>query len=186
MKIWKWHGAGNGFTSLLPVRDEDVFSGLFTADGTPKTWPGRPQVKPGIEQNKKKQQPFADLSYLMGASVVMNEKAHGALKSFLQPFGQFLKLDLVDETGLAGGDQPLYFYNVTNVIPCIDFDRSQTDGKKVIKPAFKQDAIPRTAQVFKDPLRKKMDIYLNDAAHTELCRLIEGAGLKGSTFMAQD
>jgi hypothetical protein len=112
----------------------------------------------------------------------LNRKAYEALKSFLEPFGQFLELDMVDETGLGGGDQRLYFYNVTNVVQCIDFDRSETEGKKVIKPAFLPDSVPLSAQVFKDPLRKKMDIYLNEAAHAELSRLLIGAGLRGSTL----
>jgi hypothetical protein len=31
-----------------------------------------------------------------------------------------------------------------------------------------------------------MNIFLNDAAHAELTRRIESAGLQGSTFVAQD
>ena len=167
------------------MRDEDILTGVFSADGTPKAWTSRPQVMPGIERAKKKQHPLGDLSFVMGASVVLNEKAHAALKGFLEPFGQFLELDMVDESGIGGGDQRLYFYNVTNVIQCIDFDRSETEGKKVIKPAFVQGSIPVSAQVFKDPLRKKMDIYLNEAAYAELTSLIGKTGLRGSTFIAQ-
>jgi len=184
MQIWSWYGARDGFTALLPVRDEDIFGDVFAADGTPKIWASRPQVKPGIERLKKKQHPLGDLSSLMGASVVMNAKAHAALKDFLAPFGQFLELDMIDETSIGGGDQRLYFYNVTNLIPCIDFDRSETEGRKVIKPAFVTGSVPADPQVFKDPLRKKMDIYLNDAAHAELVRLIGAAGLQGSSFVA--
>ena len=183
MQVWNWNGAANGFTTLLPMRDEDILTGVFTADGTPKSWASRPRVMPGIERVKKKQHPLGDLSFVAGASVVLNEKAHATLKGFLEPFGQFLELDMVDETGIGGGDQRLYFYNVTNVIQCIDFDRSETEGKKVIKPAFAPASIPVSAQVFKDPLRKKMDIYLTAAAHTELMRLIDSGGLRGSTFM---
>lgn len=167
------------------MRDEDIFTGVFTADGTPKVWSTRPKVMPGIERVKKKQHPLGDLSFVIGASIVLNEKAHAALKGFLEPFGQFLELDMVDETGIGGGDQRLYFYNVTNVIQCIDFDRSETEGKKVIKPAFVPGAISADAQVFKDPLRKKMDIYVNEAAYAELTSLIGKAGLRGSTFIAQ-
>lgn len=182
MQIWNWNGAANGFTTLLPVRDEDILAGVFTADGTHKTWDIRPQVMPGIERVKKKQHPLGDLSFVMGASVVLNRKAYEVLKSFLEPFGQFLELDMVDETGLGGGDQRLYFYNVTNIVQCIDFNRSETEGKKVIKPAFMPGSVPANAQVFKDPLRKKMNIYLNEAAHAELSRLLIGAGLRGSTL----
>ena len=82
-----------------------------------------------MEKNRKKQLPLGDISFIMGASMVLNGKAHAALGAFLQPFGEFLELDLVDEASTDGGDQLLHFYNVTRLIPCIDFDRSETDGK---------------------------------------------------------
>ncbi len=164
------------------MRDEDLLAGTFTADGTPKSWASRPQVAPGIERDPRKQQPFADISFVMGASLVLDAKAHAALADFLGKFGQFLELDLVDATGLAGGDQRVFFYNVTNLIPCIDFEQSQTEGKKVIRPAFDVEAIPASAQIFKDPLRKKMDIYLNEAAHAQVLRRMTDAALTGSTL----
>jgi hypothetical protein len=184
MQVWKWNAASNGFTTLLPLRDEDLLAGVFTADGSPKAWRERPQVEPGIEKVKKDQRPLGDLSFVMGGSVVLNKKAHAALKDFLEPFGQFLELDLIDETGIGGGTQGLYFYNVTNIIECIDFDQSQTEGKKVIKPVFVPGSVPASVQVFKDPLRKKMDIYLNESAHAQLTALIDKTGLLGSTFAA--
>jgi hypothetical protein len=57
---------------------------------------------------------------------------------------------MIDETRIGGGDQRLYFYNVTNVIQCIDFDRSETEGKKVIKPVFVPGSVPIEDEVFKD------------------------------------
>ena len=182
MQVWRWNGANDAFTTLLPVRDDDLLGGVFSADGTPKVWSARPQVKPGIERIKKNQRPLGDLSFVMGASVVLNDKAHAALKDFLEPFGQFLELELVDDAGIGGGSQRLHFYNVTNVVPCIDFDRSETEGKKVVKPAFALACVPTQAQVFKDPLRKKMDIYVNEAAHAELTKLMAAAELRGSSF----
>ena len=183
MKIWSWYGAGEGFAAMLPVRKEDIFNGTFSADGSLKLWATRPQVKPGIERDKKKQKPVADLSPLMGASIVMNAKAHTALKEFLEQFGQFLELDLIDETGLAGGDQPLFFYNVTNVIAAVDFAKSKKDEGGIAVPKFARDAVPKSAQVFKDPLLLKSNIFLNDAAHTELRGIFEKAALKGSSFV---
>lgn len=185
MKIWSWSGASNGHAALLPVHEEDYFNDVFMADGRAKTWSRRPRVKPGIERNKKKQLPAGDLSVIVGASVILNVKAHAALKAFLGQFGQFLELDLVDETGLAGGDQPLFFYNVTSLISCIDLGRSQKDEAGIVVPAFTLDAVPTSAQIFKDPLRAKLDIFLNDAAHAELKALIDQAGLTGSTFRAE-
>ena len=182
MKIWRWNAANDNFATLLPADDADLLNGVFSADGRPKSWHIRPRVKPALEKNEKKQLPLGDISFIMGASVVLNERAHAVLGEFLLPFGEFLELDLIDGTGLAGGDQTLHFYNITRVIPCIDFERSETDGKKVLQPAFLSGAIPHEPTIFKDPLRAKMDIYLNSAAHDALSQLMAGAGLRGSTF----
>ena len=183
MKIWSWYGAGEGYAAMLPVRKEDIFNGTFSADGSPKRWATRPQVKPGIERDKKKQKPVADLSPLMGASIIMNAKAHATLKDFLEQFGQFLELELIDETGLAGGDQSLFFYNVTNVIAAVDFAKSKKDEGGIAVPKFARGAVPKSAQLFKDPLLLKCYIFVNEAAHTELKELFENAGLKGSSFV---
>ena len=182
MKIWRWNAANDSYATLLPVDDADLLSGVFTADGSPKRWHTRPRVKPALEKDIRKQLPMGDISFIMGASAVLNDRAHAVLGDFLQPFGEFLELDLIDETGLAGGDQTLHFYNVTRVIPCIDFEHSETDGKKVLRPAFLSGAIPHESTIFKDPLRAKMDIYLNSAAHDALSQLMAGAGLRGSTL----
>ena len=182
MQIWRWNGANDSYTTLLPVNDVDLLSGVFAADGTPKTWASRPQVKPALETNPSKQLPLGDLGFIMGASVVLNDKAHAALGDLLRPFGEFLALELVDATGLAGGPQTLHFYNVTRLIPCIDVTQSGMEGKKVIKPVFLPDAVPEEAAIFKDPLRKKVDIYLNAAAHDELLRRMTEANLSGSTL----
>lgn len=182
MQIWRWDGASNSYATLLPAHNADLLGGVFAADGTPKTWAVRPQVVPALERIAKKQLPLGDISFIMGGSVVLNGRAYAALGTFLQPFGEFLELELVDETGMGGGDQILYFYNVTRMIPCIDFAHSDTEGKKVLRPAFMPGVVPRESVIFKDPWRKKIDIYLNPAAHDELARLMTDAGLRGSTF----
>ena len=56
------------------------------------------------------------------------------------------------------------------------------DGRKVIKPVFHAGAVPNEAAIFKDPLRKKVDIYLNAAAHDALVQRMQEAGLRGSTL----
>jgi hypothetical protein len=164
------------------VNAADWLSGVFTADGTPKTWATRPQVKPAVEKDPTHQLSLGDLSFVMGASVVLNDRAYAALGELLRPFGESLDLEPVDPTGLAGGDQSLHFYNVTRLIPCIDVTRSEMDGNKVIKPVFLPDAVPDEAVIFKDPLRKKADIYLNAAAHDALAQRMAETGLHGSTL----
>jgi len=186
MQIWRWIGANDSYTTLLPMNDAELLNGVFTADGSSKTWSAQPRVKPAIEKSSKKQLPLGDISFIMGASIVLNERAHAALGNFLGAFGEFLALDLIDETGLTGGNQRLHFYNVTRLIPCIDFDRSETEGKKVLSPAFLSGVVPGEPTIFKDPWRKKIDIYLNTAARDALSLLIEDAGLRGSTFRRVD
>lgn len=115
-QIWSWYGAGDGYATMLPVRNEDIFNGTFTADGSPKTWTTRP------------------------------------------------------------------FYNVTNVIAAVDVEKSKKDEAGIAVPKFARDAVPKSAQVFKDPLLLKKNIFLNDAAHAELKALLEKAALKGSSF----
>jgi len=183
MHVWTWHGANDAYTTLHPLQDDDLLNGTFTTDGSPKAWAHRPKVKPALERSAKQQRPLGDISFLMGGSVVLNGKAYQALGDFLRPFGQFLDLDLVDESGLGGGHQVLHLFNVTKVVPCIDFGRSDTEGKKVLRPAFDPSAVPSGVQVFKDPLRKKMDIYLTAAAHAALTQLISGAALTGSSLV---
>lgn len=182
MQIWRWNGANDSCTTLLPVNDTDLLSGVFTADGSRKTWASPPQVRPATERDPKKQLPLGNISFLMGGSVVLDEKAHVALGDLLHPFGDFLELELVDETGLAQGPQKLYFYNVTRLISCIDVPRSEMEGQKVIQPAFLPGAVPDEATIFKDPLRKKVDVYLNAAAHDALVRRMTEAHLQGSTL----
>lgn len=182
MQIWKWHGANNSYTTLVPVSDTELLSGLFTADGTAKAWTTPPRVGAAIERNPKKQLPLGNISFLMGGSVVLDGKAHEALSDLLSPFGQFLELELVDTTGSAHASHKLYFYNPTCLISCIDVTQSEMEGSKVIRPVFLASAVPEDAAIFKDPLRRKVDIYLNTAAHAALAGRIAEAELEGSTL----
>ena len=43
-------------------------------------------------------------------------------------------------------------------------------------------AIPKAAQVFKEPLMSQSNIFLNDAARAEVESRIAKAGLRGSSF----
>jgi hypothetical protein len=59
-------------------------------------------------------------------------------------FGQLLELDV------AGSIE--YFYNVTNLVECIDPGRSENRSTGVIvKEAFRDGAEPSAPAVFKDP-----------------------------------
>lgn len=103
-------------------------------------------------------------------------KAYQALKDFLLPFGQLLALD-------CNGDIA-YFYNVTKLIPCIDYDRSEKKGKAVVKEVFCPDAVPEnTPLVFKDPRTVSGHIYLSQADKEKFAQLPASAGLSGVRFV---
>ncbi len=176
MTIWKFKaGYSNDFNAFTLPDNSDLKHATFIADGTSKNWPVPPKIQPGIEKKKKDQKPLGDINYIAPGSVVLNEKAYAVLKSFLSPFGQFLEMDALGETH--------YFYNVTNVIACIDFDSSETEDGKVMKEVFLPDATPKDAQVFKEPHKKRTEIYLSEAAKDILEKLIADAGLTGAQIM---
>lgn len=177
MQIWELHLDGlNHYAVLVPVDDEDEdLLALFTADGKKKQWTAMPKVEPFIEKRKKVAKPRADISYLSGGSIILNEKACQALKDFLLPFGQLLQLDCKGEIE--------YFYNVTNLIHCIDYGRSEKQDDIVIKEAFLPDAVPVAPMIFKDPLTARISIYINQAGKEKFEQLAATAGLFGARFV---
>ena len=66
MQFWRWNGANDRYTTLLPAHDADLHSGVFTADGSLKTGNACPQVKPPLEKHGRKQLPLGDLSFARG------------------------------------------------------------------------------------------------------------------------
>jgi hypothetical protein len=149
--------------------------GTFAPNGKPKDWAVPPRIKPFIEKRRKKAKPRADLSYLIAGSITLNEKAYQALKDFLLPFGQLLELNC------EGGIE--YYYNVTNLVPCIDYERSVKTGTSVIKAVFLPDAVPEAPLIFKDPYTAGTRIYLNQAGKEKFEKLCADAGLFGARFV---
>jgi hypothetical protein len=160
---------------LVFSSDDDLEAGMFEAQGEPLVWARRPKVEVFVEPGKKKPKPRVDISPLTPGALAINAKARAALGGFLTRFGQLLEMDC------AG--QPEYFYNVTNVIDCIDAERSKKrPSGDISKEAFFEDKVPVEAAVFKDPRMAGVRIYVNDAARTELERLIAEAGITGAEF----
>lgn len=184
MNIWKFNSAVNGYTAFLQMEGQSDDEDMFLTDGTLVSWPSRPRIHPHVEKNKKKQMPLADLSYISPGTILLNRKAWGALKDFLSPFGQLLEVECMNEGGLLGDrmSEIYYFYNVTNIIPCIDFEKSEKIGHKILKEAFFADRIPTDAQIFRDPVRLRTQIYLTEPAKEQFTKLIADAGLVGGKF----
>ncbi len=180
MQIWEMRYDGiNQYSVLVPSEDDSNLLPIYLTDGKEKHWDRRPSVEPFIEKRKKLQKPRADLSYLSVGSIVLNTKAYLALKDFLSPFGQLLELDCKGETE--------YFYNVTKLVPCIDYQRSEKKGKSVVKEVFLAEDVAEIAAnsplIFKDPYTARTRIYLNQAAKEKFEELALGAGLFGARFV---
>ena len=164
-------GGTNNFTMLVFLNDEDTLNGPFKVDGKLKQWDFQPSIQPFFDKRRKKQKPQADISDLTSGALVLNEKAYHTLRDFLLPFGQLLPVDCSGEIK--------YFFNVTNIISCIDIEKSGKVGQCVTDPVFLANAIPAGVQVFKDPLTVGTAIYLTPAAKVILEQLITTAGLTG-------
>jgi hypothetical protein len=174
MAVWELVAVSNDLTQFVATNGEDVNSQTFHTNGEPKTWLTRPQLTVFIEKRRKKPKPLGDVSFILPGSVILNQKAHAALHEFLGRFGQFL--------GTECDGEIFYFYNVTNIISCIDPANSQLLGPALFKADFHADAAPQDAQVFKDPLKLKTSIYVSEVAKAVLDRLIADGHLTGIRF----
>jgi hypothetical protein len=171
--VWELRcGAVNDFAMLANVDDMDGDAGMFEARGEPMDWMHRPAVEFIADPRKKKQKPRADVSAFVPGALVLNEKADKALGPFLSQFGQMLELHCAGET--------LRFYNATNIIDCVDAEKSERRRSgSIAMEAFFEDNVPEEPAVFKDPLMAPIRIYVNDAAKAEVERIVAESGLTG-------
>ena len=171
--IWELRCAGiNDFAPLVGLDEADYEAGLFSADGSVQDWSHRPAVEFVAAPRRKKQPPRANVIFMKHGVLVLDAKAKLALGSFLSKFGQLLELH-------HGGDT-LWFYNVTNMVDCLDKENSEwEEGGMIVKEAFFESKVPNEAAVFKDPVTGVIRIYVNDAGRSEIERLASDAGLTG-------
>ena len=177
MKVWELKsGAVNDYAPLVFASDRDVGSGMFDTSGAALTWSKKPKVEVFIEPGQKSPKPQADISALTPGALAMNERARAALEPFLARFGQFLELDC--------GGEPRWFYNVTNVVACIDEANStKRPSGSISKEAFFEDKVPAGEAVFKDSLTAAASLYVTDAGKVALEKLIVQAGITGAAFV---
>jgi hypothetical protein len=176
VKVWEFKNASaNDVATLVFASDKDLDSGMFDAEGAALSWLKSPRVEVFIEPRAKKAKPRVDISPLTPGALVLNDKAKAALGPFLSRFGQLLALQCADG--------PEYFYNVTNVVDCIDLANSKTRASgSIAKEAFFEDKVPDEPTVFKDPRTAATRVYVNEAAKNILEGLIAGAGITGAAF----
>ncbi len=109
---------------------------------------------------------------MLAGSVVLSQKAVDALGAFLLQFGQLL------EANVDGAVE--YFYNVTQVIDCIDVDQCERRSSgSILTEAFKTDTLPVGPAVFKAPQTALNRIYVNDDAKLVLETAIAAHQLTG-------
>lgn len=179
MGVWEITNNLINDVAMLVMTAEDrqnVTSGKkFDVNGKPLHWRRRPALELYVARGRKKPKPRADLSPFLPGILVLNAKARDVLGDFLSQFGQLLEIDV------AG--QIEYFYNVTNIVPCIDRDRSGKYPEGTIaKEVFNESAVPTGPAIFKDPLTAGTRIYVNDAAKAILEKRIAEFGITGMHF----
>jgi hypothetical protein len=177
VKVWSLRcGSINDYAPLVFSNERDVVKGLFDVSGAPLTWQKRPKVEVFIEPGKKKPKPRADISALTPGALALNERAKEILDAFLSQFGEFLEMD-------CNGER-CWFYNVTNLVSCIDQTRSEKKASGVIsKEIFLEERVPIDASVFKDPLTAAASLYVNEHGKSVIEKLIASAGLTGAAFV---
>ncbi len=173
MAIWELRCASvNDYAALASSDREDSLTGLFNADGKPQDWMHRPAVQFIDDPRTKKPKPRANVIAFVPGALVLDAKARLALGAFLSKFGQLLALHCGGET--------LFFFNVTNIVPCVDAERSEKRRSGAIAmEAFNESRVPSEPAIFKDPLMAPIRIYVNDAGRAEIERIAAHAGLTG-------
>ncbi len=173
MNVWELRsGWVDSFAPLIVADFDNARASLLISDGLPKEWQKPPSVEFLVEKRSKKQLPRADVPALVPGALALSAKAKDALGAFLSSFGQILELDCRDE--------PAYYFNVTNIVDCLDREAStkRPDGS-IIKEAFLADRVPSEPSVFKDPAKARSRIYVNRAGKDAIERIVAEAGLTG-------
>lgn len=163
-------------TLVIPEADQVIGSmKRFGGDGTPLQWPTPQRLEPFVEKRKARK-PLGDVSPFLPGALVLSASACDALRPFLSKFGQLLELDV------DGSAQ--YFFNATNLVDCIDRERSERRPGGVIgKEAFIEGAVPAEAAVFKDPATARSRLYANEAGKLTLEAAAAEAGIQGLLFV---
>lgn len=186
MTIWELRCANiNDYSLTVPLDRSDMRARLFDVKGEPMDWGKVPRIGFADSSRKKQKKPPADVSAMLYGALVLNARAYDALGSFLSQFGQLLELR--SETGLDPREfynepepSTYYFYNVTNIVPCVDVERSErNDLGHIRQEVFDISNVPTEAAVFKDPATARSRMYVNDAGKAVIDELVASAGLSG-------
>lgn len=173
MKIWELRcGNVDDFSMVVPA-GPDVPK--FDVEGLPLHWFSPPVIEYADSRSRgKKKRPVADVAAIGGGAFVLSPRANEVLGPFLSQFGQLLEVQRL------GGAEFRYFYNVTNLVNCVDPKASEMSTWGSLKrESFYDINVPRSPAVFKDPSTAAWRMYTNDAGRALLERLATEAGLTG-------
>jgi hypothetical protein len=175
MTIWELRCASvRDYAMVVSLNRDDMLERLFNTNGSPKNWLDRPLVGLADSARGKNPRPPADVSAMVAGALVLNERARMMLAPFLLQFGQLLELDC------QGSGEVRHFYNVTNIIHCVNVERSEmSDLGDVKMEAFNELKIPVEPAIFKDPSTADVRIYINDSGKRHMDSLIASANLTG-------
>ncbi|WP_338849793.1 hypothetical protein V8J88_12100 [Massilia sp. W12] len=153
----------NSFAPLVPSPGQNLLNVKLFFDGKPLQWPILPKVQKYYDKKRKIQKDRADIGIFIPGSITLTNKAYIALSDFLKQFGELVQLEC--ENGEA------WLYNVTNLIACVDFEKSEKSGNIIRIENFYEDNIPNTPAIFKDVHTVRTRIYLNVEAKMILEKL---------------
>lgn len=173
--IWELRCASiNDYSMIVSLDRDDMLERLFNTNGLPKHWKDRPLVGFADSARRKNKRPPADVSSMVAGAMILNERAKAAIGPFLLRFGQLLELDC------EGSGEIRYFYNVTNIVQCVDVDRSEKSTFGDVKmEVFHASLVPEEPAIFKDPATADVRIYTNDAGKAVIDECIAAGDLTG-------
>lgn len=173
MRVWELRcGNVNDYSMVVPALSD---ADKFDVDGSRLDWMSPPVIEYADSRSRaKKKRPVADVATGGAGSFFLSPKAFEVLGPFLGKFGQLLPVQTF------GGAEFRHFYNVTNLVRCVDVERSAKDETGFMEAeVFYNINVPREPAVFKDPATAGYRIYTNDPGRELLEKLAAEAGLTG-------
>ncbi|MCK9684907.1 hypothetical protein [Scleromatobacter humisilvae] len=175
MNVWELRCANINDYAMVVPSELDLLDGLFEIDGRPLDWKSIPIVDYADSRSRgKHKRPVADVATIGPGAFVLSRRAFDVLGAFLGQFGQLL------EVQTAGGGEFRHLYNVTNLVKCVDAERSAKSASGAVSSEVFYDLnVPRGPAVFKDPLTAAVRLYTNDPGRELIERLSADNGLTG-------
>ena len=181
MTVWEITNAwANDVASLTHAGDIEsdpvvsvAFWKQFEGVGSSLQWSTRPRLATIEYEGRRKRRPRADVSPFTSAGLILNAKVHDALGEFLSGFGQLLEVNVEGQIE--------YYFNVTNVLECLDRERSEKEAHYVERPVFHESLIAEKPVVFVEP-ELPGRIFVNEGAKKILEKGIAESGIVGMSF----